>query len=142
MPRSSDPEKDAYARSLLAQQLPISKIRKELKKLFGSAISPNRLIEFKKEMNIQNQNNDLNYNKEGIPFLFKTRRKINPNQFNDETIENIKQNSILIQRIWRRLEKINQFIEITNPIIKKVNKIINEQDFESKNDEADKKKNT
>ena len=47
MPRSKNPKKYWYAQKLLMQGKTIQKTRDELKNIFGSAISPNTLIEIK-----------------------------------------------------------------------------------------------
>ena len=50
MPKGIDPNKYFYARTLLSQKLSIAEVRKELKKIFGTSISPNKLVEIKTEI--------------------------------------------------------------------------------------------
>ena len=55
MPRSKDDNKYWYAEELLKTNLSIGEIRRQLTTLFGSAISPNQLLELKHELNKTSQ---------------------------------------------------------------------------------------
>ena len=50
MPKVIDSKKYLYAKSLLSSDLTIHKIRLKLDDIFGSSISPNTLIQMKKEL--------------------------------------------------------------------------------------------
>ncbi len=118
MPRKIDPEKDAYAKTLLLQNLPIKKIRDELKNVFGSAISPNRLIKFKRDLKKSKEINGKNLH-ESIPFLFKSEISQEKKEVNVLN-ERIKQNTILIQKLWKKIQKIDILLEKIHPSLQKI----------------------
>ncbi len=133
MPRVADPEKDEYAKILLSQKIPIQKIRIKLKEIFGEAISPNRLIEFKKNLEKTDKPNFNEENLGSIPFLIKSKSRIKKK---DKSLkETMRQNTILIEKLWKQIQKIDNRVENFAHTIKNFSESLNQIRNKSKSEE-------
>ncbi|UYP45805.1 hypothetical protein NEF87_002090 [Candidatus Lokiarchaeum ossiferum] len=114
MPKGIDPNKYFYARTLLSQKLSIAEVRKELKKIFGTSISPNKLIEIKAEIETSTPPQAPLKHNTGISRIFRGKSDTNDQIASQTEMFNaivakldakIDQQAILIHQLFDKFEK-------------------------------------
>ena len=113
MAKAIDPNKYFYARTLLTQNLSIAEVRKELKKIFGSSISPNRLVELKAEIESDVPIPQIIKPSTGLSRIFggksdKLAHLSTQIEMFNEMIAKMDQQAILIHQLFNKFEKYSR----------------------------------
>ncbi|MHA1646183.1 MAG: hypothetical protein ACTSVU_04025 [Promethearchaeota archaeon] len=109
MPRTLDQGKLDYAQLLLKRNYSIQEVRKELKNIFGSAISPNTLIELKHKINQDVQDNQIQNKNRKFDEIQQNKQLVDVyNNLSDD----LRGQYILIEKLYEKLDENNEFTHL------------------------------